>query len=72
MVTLSGVLGMISGVLASIIESIGDYYACARLCYIPSPPNHAINRYVSLFSLVVGIELIVTDLHSEIISWQVR
>ncbi|CAK8677968.1 unnamed protein product [Clavelina lepadiformis] len=43
-VTLSGVLGMISGVLASIIESVGDYYACARLCYIPSPPSHAMNR----------------------------
>ncbi|XP_078483964.1 solute carrier family 23 member 1 [Ciona intestinalis] len=43
-VTLSGVLGMISGVLASIIESVGDYYACARLCRIPSPPHHAVNR----------------------------
>uniref|UniRef100_H2YFW1 Uncharacterized protein n=1 Tax=Ciona savignyi TaxID=51511 RepID=H2YFW1_CIOSA len=38
-VTASGVLGMISGVLASIIESIGDYYACARLNY-PNPTKH--------------------------------
>uniref|UniRef100_H2YFV9 Solute carrier family 23 member 2 n=1 Tax=Ciona savignyi TaxID=51511 RepID=H2YFV9_CIOSA len=43
-VTASGVLGMISGVLASIIESIGDYYACARLSQVPPPPTHAINR----------------------------
>uniref|UniRef100_H2YFW0 Solute carrier family 23 member 2 n=1 Tax=Ciona savignyi TaxID=51511 RepID=H2YFW0_CIOSA len=45
-VTASGVLGMISGVLASIIESIGDYYACARLSQVPPPPTHAINRGV--------------------------
>ncbi|XP_002126663.2 solute carrier family 23 member 1 [Ciona intestinalis] len=45
-VTLSGVLGMISGVLASIIESVGDYYACARLAQVPPPPKHAINRGV--------------------------
>uniref|UniRef100_A0A3Q3L3V2 Si:dkey-106n21.1 n=1 Tax=Labrus bergylta TaxID=56723 RepID=A0A3Q3L3V2_9LABR len=30
-VSLSSVLGMIAGVLASTMESIGDYYACARL-----------------------------------------
>ncbi|KAL4005366.1 hypothetical protein ACER0C_005079 [Sarotherodon galilaeus] len=30
-VSLSSVLGMMAGVLASTMESIGDYYACARL-----------------------------------------
>ncbi|XP_039248296.2 solute carrier family 23 member 1-like [Styela clava] len=50
-VSLSGVLGMISGVLASIIESIGDYYACARLCGISAPPKHALNRGI----LVEGV-----------------
>jgi nucleobase transporter 1/2 len=30
-VTVAGVFGMLAGVLASAIESIGDYYACARL-----------------------------------------
>ncbi|KAJ8396930.1 hypothetical protein AAFF_G00012530 [Aldrovandia affinis] len=30
-VTAAGVIGMLSAVVASIIESIGDYYACARL-----------------------------------------
>jgi hypothetical protein len=35
---------MLAGVLASAIESIGDYYACARLSGAPPPPTHAINR----------------------------
>lgn len=35
---------MMAGVLASAIESIGDYYACARLSGAPPPPMHAINR----------------------------
>ncbi|XP_055518172.1 solute carrier family 23 member 2 [Leucoraja erinacea] len=43
-VTLAGVIGMMSAVIASIIESIGDYYACARLSGAPTPPIHAINR----------------------------
>ena len=42
--TVAGFLGMLSGVLASAIESIGDYYACARLSGAPPPPTHAINR----------------------------
>lgn len=37
-VTVAGVLGMLAGVFASMIESIGDYYAAARsvstLCYL--------------------------------------
>lgn len=43
-VTLAGVLGMFSATLAGIVESIGDYYACARLSGAPPPPVHAINR----------------------------
>lgn len=27
----AAVLGMMAGVIASMIESIGDYYACARI-----------------------------------------
>ena len=30
-VHVAGVLGVLAGVLASIVESIGDYFACARL-----------------------------------------
>ena len=35
---------MIAGVLASVVESIGDYFACARLAGAPPPPVHAVNR----------------------------
>ncbi|XP_022085031.1 solute carrier family 23 member 2-like isoform X2 [Acanthaster planci] len=47
-VTVSSVLGITAGVFASIVESIGDYYACARLSGAPPPPQHAINRGVLL------------------------
>ena len=33
-----------SGIIASIIESVGDYHACARLIGAPTPPLHAMNR----------------------------
>ena len=29
--SVEGVFGMMAGVFASAIESVGDYYACARL-----------------------------------------
>lgn len=44
-VTVAGVLGMLSATMAGIVESIGDYYACARLAGAASPPVHAINRW---------------------------
>ena len=47
-VSVAGVFGMLAGVLASIIESVGDYYACARLSGAPPPPKHAINRGVGM------------------------
>jgi nucleobase transporter 1/2 len=43
-VTVSGVFGVLAGVLSSTIESVGDYYACARVSGAPAPPTHAINR----------------------------
>ena len=39
---------MLAGVLASIIESVGDYYACARLSGAPPPPTHALNRGIGM------------------------
>ena len=41
---ISGVLGLIAGVVSSAVESVGDYYACARMAGAPQPPSHAINR----------------------------
>uniref|UniRef100_H2ZM06 Solute carrier family 23 member 2 n=1 Tax=Ciona savignyi TaxID=51511 RepID=H2ZM06_CIOSA len=43
-VTVAGVIGMMAGVVSGFVESIGDYYACARLSGAPNPPTHAINR----------------------------
>ena len=40
----AAVLGMLAGVMAGMIESVGDYYACARLAEAPPPPVHAVNR----------------------------
>nr|XP_061826386.1 solute carrier family 23 member 1-like [Nerophis lumbriciformis] len=50
-VSVSSVLGMMAGVLASTMESIGDYYACARLSGAPPPPTHAINRGIAVEGL---------------------
>nr|XP_026693018.1 solute carrier family 23 member 2-like isoform X2 [Ciona intestinalis] len=47
-VVLSGVIGMLGGVLGSTIESIGDYYACAKLTESPPPPKHSINRGIMM------------------------
>ena len=45
-ITATSVCGMVAGVFASIIESIGDYYACAKISGAPPPPKHAVCRGV--------------------------
>ncbi|NXG35520.1 S23A1 protein, partial [Dromaius novaehollandiae] len=57
-VTAAAVLGMFSATLAGIIESIGDYYSCARLAGAPAPPVHAINRGI----FTEGISCIIAGL----------
>ncbi len=42
------VFGIFAGVICSILESVGDYYACARISSAPKPPNHAINRGIMM------------------------
>ena len=51
----AAVFGMLSGVIAGMVESIGDYYACARLSGAPPPPVHAINRGKSYDNYSGGI-----------------
>ena len=41
---LSAAIGMLSGVFASVLESIGDYYALAQICEVRKPPKSAVNR----------------------------
>ncbi|XP_044637100.2 solute carrier family 23 member 1-like isoform X1 [Equus asinus] len=50
-ISLAGVFGITAGVISSIVESIGDYYACARLVGAPPPPKHAINRGIGIEGL---------------------
>ena len=47
-VSAAGVLGCLAAVLASIVESVGDYHACARLSGAPPPPGSAVSRGQSI------------------------
>ncbi len=40
----AGAFAMLAGYFASIIESIGDYYACARIAEAPVPTSRMISR----------------------------
>ncbi|XP_071098119.1 solute carrier family 23 member 1-like [Haliotis cracherodii] len=44
-------IGFIAGFLASIIESVGDYFATAKACEVTTPPKHAINRGIFIEGL---------------------
>ncbi|XP_069111799.1 solute carrier family 23 member 1-like isoform X2 [Argopecten irradians] len=39
------------GTLNSILDSIGDYYSCARTCNVPPPPRYAVNRAIAVEGL---------------------
>ncbi|MCA8955982.1 MAG: purine/pyrimidine permease [Planctomycetes bacterium] len=41
-------LAMLSGVLASIVESVGDYHACARMAGAPPPTARDIDRGIGM------------------------
>lgn len=43
-ITLAGTLGMLAGYLGSMVESIGDYYSCARMSEAPVPTEKMISR----------------------------
>lgn len=47
-VSLAGIFGILAGVISSMLESMGDYYACARLSGAPPPPKHAVNRGIGV------------------------
>lgn len=40
-------VGMLAGYLASMVESIGDYYACARMSGAPQPDEKTVNRGIT-------------------------
>lgn len=43
--------GFLIATLISILDSIGDYYACAKTCNVPPPPSHAMNRGIAVEGL---------------------
>ncbi|MHC4392094.1 MAG: uracil-xanthine permease family protein, partial [Planctomycetota bacterium] len=51
-------VGMLAGFAASMVESIGDYYACARLSGAPIPDSKVISRGIGMEGigcLIAGI-----------------
>ncbi|XP_071173486.1 solute carrier family 23 member 1-like isoform X1 [Mytilus edulis] len=54
----SGVfIAFVVATLLSVVESIADYYACARLCHVPPPPLSAMNRGIMVegfMSMIAG------------------
>ncbi|KAL8561158.1 hypothetical protein ACOMHN_054529 [Nucella lapillus] len=36
----------------SVLDSIGDYTACSRMCYVPRPPKWAVNRGIAVEGLM--------------------
>jgi nucleobase transporter 1/2 len=48
---LAAAVGMLAGFLASIVESVGDYYACARLAGAPVPTRRTIDRGIGMEGL---------------------
>ncbi len=55
---LAAFVGMLAGYIASIVESVGDYYACARLAGAPPPGAKTINRGIGMEGvgcLIAGI-----------------
>lgn len=55
---LAAIVGMLAGFLASIVESVGDYYACARLAGAPVPDRKVVDRGIGMEGigcLVAGV-----------------
>lgn len=56
--TVAGSLGMIAGYIGSMVESVGDYYSCARISEAPVPTSKMISRGIGaegLGCLIAGI-----------------
>ncbi|KAK3096305.1 hypothetical protein FSP39_025518, partial [Pinctada imbricata] len=50
--SISVFVGFIIATITSILDSIGDYYACAKMCEVPPPPPHAVNRGIAIEGLM--------------------
>ncbi|MEM9071618.1 MAG: solute carrier family 23 protein [Myxococcota bacterium] len=55
---IAAIVGMLAGVAASIVESVGDYFACARLAGAPVPTPKTVSRGIGtegLGGVIAGI-----------------
>lgn len=52
----AGYMGMLAATVASIFESVGDYFTAARFSEAPVPPVHAINRgiFIEGFASIIS------------------
>ncbi|MFN3202187.1 MAG: uracil-xanthine permease family protein [Bradymonadia bacterium] len=46
--SVAAIVGMLAGVVASIVESVGDYFACARLAGAPVPDGKTVSRGIGM------------------------
>ncbi|KAJ8316860.1 hypothetical protein KUTeg_004764 [Tegillarca granosa] len=46
--SISAFVGFLVATFVSILDSIGDYYACASTCRVPPPPSHGVNRGIAI------------------------
>ena len=44
----SALVGCLLATMLSILDSVGDYFACAKACRVPPPPRHAVNRGLTI------------------------
>ena len=49
--SVAATIGFLAATMASMVESVGDYYAAAKCCNVMTPPDHAMSRGI----LVEGI-----------------
>ena len=47
----SALVGCLLATILSILDSVGDYFACAKACSVPPPPRHAVNRGLTIEGL---------------------
>ncbi|XP_060599136.1 solute carrier family 23 member 1-like [Ruditapes philippinarum] len=47
-ISVASFMAMLAATMTSIIESVGDYYACARISCVSPPPAHAVNRGIAM------------------------
>ncbi|KAK3598681.1 hypothetical protein CHS0354_006356 [Potamilus streckersoni] len=48
-------IGFLIATFMCILDSIGDYIACARVCRVPPPPAHAANRGIAVEGLMSAL-----------------